>query len=66
MPDRLEIYSASIELDSDEGITVGGYAVLDNVAGIVRWVSLTYESCDRWLGNHRFEYPEVDEDDDLS
>jgi len=52
--------------NDDDLISVGGYCVWDSVACLVRWASLTYESCDRWIGNHGYSYPDVDDEDGLS
>jgi hypothetical protein len=67
MPSRLEIHSCTIEFtDMDENdISVGGFLVWDSVAAIVRYASITYNMCERWIETWGHKYPEP-EDDDLS
>jgi len=66
MSDRLEVHSISAT-DDHNSIEFDGYAVYDTLADVYRYISLQRQLCERWISNHEYEYPDIDdEDDDLS
>lgn len=62
---RLVVHSISIE-DDDNGICFDGYAVYDMLADLYRFISLQHSRCNRWIEQNEHDYPDPDEDDDLS
>lgn len=52
--------------DDDNEISVGGFAVWDSSAAIVRFASIGLRACEKWISMYGDRYADDDEDDDLS